>query len=212
MSMTKDKKKRDEHDYYPTPPWAIKRFLERAHGRLPSGLWLEPAAGDGTLVKTVNTFYEKHNVENKWTCVELQNKFKAELSKLTNECNIADYRLTEADKRFNVCITNPPYKIATEVIKKAIKESDCVAMLLRLNFLSSEKRRDWLAENTPDVYVLPNRPQFRWKGSDATEYGWFVWDRKSSGKIEILDLTPKKIRAEDKLKMRKIIESREKAS
>lgn len=46
---------------------------------------------------------------------------------------------------------------------------------LRLNFLGSKKRCKWLQADMPDVYVLPNRPDFTGDGGDATEYAWFVW-------------------------------------
>jgi len=71
-------------------------------------------------------------------------------------------------------------------------------MLLRLNFLASERRQEWMKTDTPDVYVLPNRPSFRGKGSDATEYAWFVWDTFSTGRIFILDLTSKTVRQVEK--------------
>lgn len=59
--------------------------------------------------------------------------------------------------------------------------SDVVCMLLRVNFLGSQKRAAWMRANTPSVYVLPKRPSFKSDGkTDATEYAWFLWDGKPS--------------------------------
>ena len=86
---------------------------------------------------------------------------------------------------YDIVLTNPPYSLAQEFVDHAMKfrrtELSLVAMLLRINFLGSKKRAKWLRENTPTVAVSPRRPQFcknkhGKKGTDATEYAWFLWD------------------------------------
>ena len=73
-------------------------------------------------------------------------------------------------------------------------------MLLRLNFLGSQERSDYLREHMPDIYVIPNRPSFTGGKTDSIEYAWFVWSKyndygkNSSGKIVILETTPANIR------------------
>jgi hypothetical protein len=59
-----------------------------------------------------------------------------------------------------VAITNPPYSLAEPVIRKMLQDADRVAVLMRLSFLSSSKRAEWLRSCPPDVWVLPNRPSF----------------------------------------------------
>lgn len=64
-------------------------------------------------------------------------------------------------------------------------------MLLRLNFLGSQRRAAWLRAWTPDVYVLPRRPSFTGRGTDSCEYAWCVWheDRRGPrGSVEVLEL------------------------
>ena len=87
------------------------------------------------------------------------------------------------------------------MIKHAMTQADQVCMLLRLNFLASESRCEWMQNNTPDVYVIPNRPSFKGKGSDACEYGWFLWDCQSTGRLFILDSTAKEKRSAEKRKV-----------
>lgn len=66
--------------------------------------------------------------------------------------------------------------------------SRVTAFLLRLNWLASQKRAFWLRKNTPSVYVLPKRPSFTGKGTDATDYCWAVWRRDVAPTVVILDV------------------------
>jgi hypothetical protein len=45
-------------------------------------------------------------------------------------------------------------------------------------------------------FVLPNRPSFTGKGTDATAYAWFCWNnfRPPPGRLYVLDSTPLKDR------------------
>ena len=52
------------------------------------------------------------------------------------------------------------------------------AFLLRTNFLESEKRFKWWQEHPlSGLYTLHKRPSFTGRGTDATSYSWFVWER-----------------------------------
>ena len=54
--------------------------------------------------------------------------------------------------------------------------STTVIMLLRINFLSSQKRYDFWQQFPPDgLFVLSKRPSFTGTGTDSQEYAWFVW-------------------------------------
>jgi methylase of polypeptide subunit release factors len=79
---------------------------------------------------------------------------------------------------FDLVIGNPPYNKAQDFAEHAlsfVKEDGTIAMLLRLNFLGSQKREAFLREHFPNVYVLSHRPSFTNGGTDATEYAWFTW-------------------------------------
>lgn len=107
----------------------------------------------------------------------------------------------------DLVLTNPPFSLAKEFIEKALSESDTVCMLQRVNFLGSQSRKEFWNRNPPThLFVLANRPKFIAKcskcknpenyqigalevcplcggkvrpQSDATEYAWFVWDKKN---------------------------------
>ena len=199
MSSTKkNSNKRAENDYYPTPDWCVNRLLDDLS--LPPGNWLEPAAGDGAVIRAVNKSYKRPVA---WTAAELQDKFKSDLEALVDPSRVhmGSFFETGLNKEFDVVITNPPFSKALEFIKKSIElEPEYVCMLLRLNFMGSGERSDFLREHTPDIYVLPNRPSFNGKGTDSIEYAWFVWrahnlyGRTGSGTIKILKDTPKELR------------------
>lgn len=45
-------------------------------------------------------------------------------------------------------------------------------------FLESEKRFKWWQEHPlSGLYTLHKRPSFTGRGTDATSYSWFVWER-----------------------------------
>ena len=75
-------------------------------------------------------------------------------------------------------VGNPPYRDAEAHVRHALKHADRVGFLLRLAFLESQRRRPlWEAHPPSGVWVLSKRPSFTQGGTDATAYGWFVWER-----------------------------------
>jgi len=56
-------------------------------------------------------------------------------------------------------------------------------MLLRLNFLASQRRAKWWAAQKPNaLLVLSKRPSFLASNkTDATDYAWFYWGRRHQG-------------------------------
>jgi hypothetical protein len=87
-------------------------------------------------------------------------------------------------------ITNPPYLLAAEFVRRAIELGvPNIAMLLRLNFLESVRRADILdGGHLARVHVFANRlPMMHrdgWTGnrvSSAVAHAWFVWDMTRKG-------------------------------
>ena len=65
--------------------------------------------------------------------------------------------------------------MALREFRDSLEHAQCVVMLLRINFLGSKKRYGFWKKNPPQaMYVLSKRPSFTGKGTDATEYAWFV--------------------------------------
>ena len=80
-------------------------------------------------------------------------------------------------------ITNPPFSLSIEFLNKSLIEANTICYLQRLNWLGSGIRKEFWNLNIPDkLFVLSKRPQFKKElglgsGTDATEYGWFIWDK-----------------------------------
>ena len=83
------------------------------------------------------------------------------------------------DGEVDLILTNPPFSIAKEFIEHSMMCSTTVIMLLRINFLGSQARHDFWNQFPPDgLIILSKRPSFTGKGTDATDYAWFVWSDK----------------------------------
>jgi hypothetical protein len=82
-------------------------------------------------------------------------------------------------------ITNPPYKIALEIVQHALEivtPNHKIAMLLKIQFLESKRRRLLFDEYPPKyVYVFSERitcaknGDFENTQSSAMCYAWYIW-------------------------------------
>ena len=97
--------------------------------------------------------------------------------------DVADFLIPSTNRIVDSVVTNPPFRWAEEIIRKALECATFkVAMLLRLSFLESLKRRP-LFKETPlkMVYVFSDRvtmypgdqPN---RGNGPTAYAWYVWE------------------------------------
>jgi hypothetical protein len=197
MSSTNRGGIRSEADNYSTPLWAVKRLLDVYRPPPGPGVWLEPAAGDGNIIRAVNEVVPSV----KWLACELREECRPALAQAVGDPRrviITDYitappQIPEG-KRIEVVITNPPYRLAHEFIAQSFGLAEEVVMLLRLNYLGSDHRAEFLRHYPPDVFVLPNRPSFKGNGkTDSPEYAWFVFrpfEKRDYGTLQILPSTP----------------------
>ena len=155
---------RKERDLYETPRWVTEAL--RPHLPDLGGIW-EPACGSGKMLSVLEI----------WGSYVLGSDIH------TGADFLFCPSLPEGSK-WDAIITNPPYSLAQEFVERAklwrASERSLIVMLLRVNFLGSQKRGAWLRANTPSVYVSPRRPSFGTnkdgkRGTDATEYAWFIW-------------------------------------
>ena len=201
MSSTNRGGQRSEADNYPTPAWCVHRLLEDPHAQqhLPAGRWLEPGAGDGAIVRAAREV--RSDIE--WTALEYRAECRTDLIHAVGGgvVLIENYLIPPEGSKlvpgFAVAAGNPPYSLAEEFLARSLEVADTVVLLLRVNYLASGKRNSFMRKHTPDVYILPNRPSFRGKGTDSPEYAWLLWPKerdRSTGAMRILDTTPKNVR------------------
>lgn len=189
MSSTSRGGKRSPADFYPTPSWPVRRLLERVD--LPGGIWIEPAAGDGAIIRAVKEI--RSDVT--WLGFELRKKCAKKLLPLVHNADVtANWLKVQPMVRAKVIFGNPPFSKAMEFIEHSLRHADYVVLLLRLNFVGTDERNAFFKKQMPNVYVVPNRISFTKDGkADSIEYAWFVWGptcERYIGTIEVLNTTP----------------------
>lgn len=158
-------------DFYSTPKWATLALMKREKFK---GTIVEPACGNGRMSRVIKKFnpvrsYDLHNWGYGRTGVDfLKRKWKL-------QDNI---------------ITNPPFKLAEEFIWKALEITKYkVAFLLRINFLSSQRRyKMFLKTPLKRVWIFCRRVPFGKPGHKLGRmiiYCWVIWDKKYKGKPQI---------------------------
>lgn len=147
---------------------------------------LDPACGDGAILDVIREMYPGIACDG----FEIDEDRAVAAMAKGHGVVCLDALGRESDwSNVDIAVMNPPFSLAIEFLRRAIKEVDTVAALLRLNFLGGQKRAEWHRCNPSDVYVLPRRPSFTGGGTDATEYAWFVWGPGRGNRWEILDLS-----------------------
>jgi len=163
------RKRNDWIDFYQTPTWCIEKLLEKE-----SFDWsiLEPCSWAWAISKVL---------ENKWYNVI---SYDIRTDDWVYWKWWVDFLNCENAEVDNI-ITNPPYFIAEEFIKKSLEISNWkIAMLLKLSFLESVWRYEFF-KNTPlkKVYVFCKRVNMypEWqpqpKNSWTIAYAWYIWEK-----------------------------------
>lgn len=159
LTAGNNKGNRRELDFYPTPPEvtiALMDFL-----KLDKCIIWEPACGNNAMVDVLKSYGHEVIATDIITGVDF----------LKESINC------------DAIITNPPFDISDLFIKKATKEANIVAFVLKSQYWHAKKRCE-LFYDTPPSYVLPLtwRPDFLYqerhngkKGAPTMEVAWSVW-------------------------------------
>lgn len=205
MSSTNRGGKREPSDYYVTPVHHIEAFLKAWYADVGPDVFgsirtiLDPCAG-GTQVLPDGQMGEGMSYPMAIRhCEELFPNLKfIETADIRNDSRaniICDYRATAMPMKFNLIITNPPFCYAEDIINKALTELDSdlnfgafVVMLLRLNFLGGQDRREFLQRHPPQfIYVHSERMGFRSHLTDDQHPEFCAWLAKQQAKKPKLD-------------------------
>lgn len=164
----------------------MRRFFERYP--IPKGsICYDPCAARGSLITEASS----PRPDLRWGANELDPACMSDLLKIVpNATNKNFLTIGHSAEPFPATIvSNPPYSLAEEFIEHGAKIAKIGAWLLRLNFFGGG-RNAFHRRHNPGVFISPNRPSFNGWGSDACEYGWFVYgDPAVAGKIFYLDET-----------------------
>ncbi len=148
---------------------------------------IEPAAGLGHMSNTLAEFFNT---------TEASDAFAYGYHWLWDF--IADDHRTDQRWVADWIISNPPFKLAEEFCRIAIRRANIgVAMLVRTTFLEGVGRHRDLFSVTPPTYVLQftervpmHRGRLEEKGSTATAYCWLVWIKSDNSQETLLRWLP----------------------
>jgi hypothetical protein len=202
MSSTNRKNAKARHvsDYYVTPKKDIRDFFSHwledleddflsVKHNLDNLIWLDPCAGGdekndmsypAVLINDIGT--PPANI----TTYDIREDSRAD--------NIDDFLLTDFEDNFDIVISNPPFNLAEQFIRRsleAVQPEGYVIMLLRLNFLGSKARKTFWDTYPPQyIYVHHKRLSFTENGAtDSIEYAHFVWQKgnyPSHAKLKVI--------------------------
>lgn len=188
MSSTKRSDIRTTHiaDYYVTPQYAIRDFLnkfcedERLDLFTQHHLILDPCAW----------WDEKHDMSYPAVLFEYWADYNKiitndirENSRAQRKSDFLQWdRWNSFDGIFDIVITNPPFNIAQQIIEKSFEfalDWWYVIMLLRLNYFWSKQRKSFREKYPPySCYVHSKRMSFtEWGKTDSIEYMHCVWKK-----------------------------------
>lgn len=202
MSSTNRTNAKARHisDYYVTPQWCIVDFmnawiedLEKEKNdflelseNLSNIAVLDPCAGGDSFhaMSYPDVLINKYNFDpNLLDTVDVrEDSLAATKYDFLNLKIVQDYDLV---------ITNPPFNLAMEFIKKSlnsVQEGGYVVMLLRLNFLGTKLRKPFLQSNMPKwIYVHNRRMSFTDDNkTDSIEYMHAVWQKGYNPKHSLI--------------------------
>ena len=180
MSTTR---KRVDKDFYATPFGATEAILNKVKLQ---GSILEPACGEGHISKVLKLYYPNNEVIST-DIVQRKDKFN---------CDVVggiDFLTHDFGRKFDNIITNPPFSLAQEFIKRALELSnDKVIMFAKIQLLEGNKRKK-MFESSPlkYVYVFTKRVNPLRNGEELDENGkpwsstmcfaWFVFEHNYKG-------------------------------
>lgn len=185
MSATNRGTVRTQNDFYATPIDVVENMLSFINLDGVEKI-LEPSAGNGNILKAIAN---KTNAE--ITSLEIREEEYSSLKELSDIVIIDDFINYEFDDKYDLIIGNPPYSNAIDFVEKSLSllsENGRLIFLLRTAFLESKKRYEfWQNNSLSELLVLSKRPSFTGKGTDATSYSWFVWDKSTDiQKIKVI--------------------------
>lgn len=166
---------RDPLDFYVEPAFCTELLIDNLPGW--ENVW-DPACGSGTIVKTM----QANGIDAFGTDI---------IRRRYEQAAVMDFlALWTHGFPFTDIVTNPPYGKAEDFIRWALRKGPSqarrLAVLVRLDFLASQRRHALFTEHEPQyVMVLSrrpsmppgDRPDLEAKGGQH-DFMWLVFDRR----------------------------------
>lgn len=173
---------RRDGDFYPTPWEAIESLARSEEDEIRGKHIWEPACGDGAISEHLKNYYQ---------C----KVFSTDLVDRGYGTGGIDFILTRRKAvKYNRIITNPPFVLAEEFIRKCMKlKLSFCALLLKSHYYHADCRIGLFNEFPPSrVYPIGWRVDFTGGGANHLDCSWFVWKRPFQGFTEYMPPLEKK--------------------
>jgi len=207
MSRTKgiNSKKRKLRDHYATPEWCIHPMADALYNIIAQDTFIHPfylcdiGAGDGRIADICK---KKLASKIKTHCL-LIDLVQAKTTPKGCRWLIKDFMKLNLDKLFTnkympkLFVSNPPFSASNKIVFKTVEylntcQTGLAVFLLRVNWLGSTTRSTWLQANPPQkLLVVTPRPSFTGKGTDASEYAWFMWSTSNMNLGNVINIIKK---------------------
>ncbi len=169
---------RDPLDWYVEPAWCTELLAAEIDFK---SVW-DPACGCGTIPKVfseIGSAAHGTDIVVRWSW----------------QTYTGDFFTVKKDRTpyFTDIVTNPPYRLAEAFIRRAFElDARKIAVLVRLDFLASQKRYKLFTDLPPQyVFVLSRRPSMPPGGSNVPAKGgmhdvcWIIWDALQDAPTEM---------------------------
>ncbi len=177
MEEVGDPQTRREGDFYETRRWQMAVLLTRVHLD-PSWTYVEPAAGNGAIVKML----QAQRLQKVWTNDVVQREMP--LLSTADATDPATWRrMRDAMGHIDVTLTNMPFVLAFPMIQLAVEYSRraVIALLRRTWDEPTIERNEWLAAHPCTAQIVPPRADYRGTGSgESATHAWFIWAKDRS--------------------------------
>lgn len=175
---------KEEHDDFPTPPWATRALFEYVIGHKPGRSVWEPAAGRGHMVSVLKG--------------EFQNVRATDIEPRAPGITKLDFTNPKKAKVVDWIITNPPYKLAESFWRMAdLYAEEGVALLMRINWLQNPGRYARIFRACPPsvVAIFAGRmPAAQGKvirgPAGFFQHCWVVWRPHYIGNTQLIWIPP----------------------
>lgn len=170
--MSGEQSERAENDFYPTPREVTEALLSVW---TPPGVVWEPACGDGSVSRVLES--HGHDV----VSTDLINRGFGK----------PDVNFLGCDKLTDCIVTNPPFSLAEDFIRKArLMGVNHMALLLKSTYWHASSRLRLFKSWRPSrVYALSWRVDFKDQGAPVMECSWFIWE--PGALATVYDVLPK---------------------
>lgn len=179
-----------ENDFYPTPAPLTLAFL-RAQ-KLPKKIW-EPAAGMGHMATVLAAAgHEVYATD----LIDYGHRVPGSPEIDAPIDFLEDASPLNASWAGAAIVTNPPFSLAAQFVRRGLQLCPMVCVLGRLAFLEGKGRSDILDHHLIKVFPFVRRPPMlhRWsqdpdgvwrewdgkKADSAMAYAWYVFEREKS--------------------------------